>query len=67
MKKFNEQVTEIVEEKSHIFSNDEIYVKLREYYDSMKEKGLIVPMKYTLPPLDTIGRRLFQTQSTVEK
>jgi hypothetical protein len=31
---------------------------LKDFYDRMKEAGIAKKPEYTLPPLDTIGRRL---------
>ena len=31
-------------------------VRLKEFYDRMKERGLIRKNEYSIPPLDTVGK-----------
>jgi hypothetical protein len=66
MKSIDNQIAEVIEKKSQSLSEDEVYLKLRDYYLSMKEKGLITPLKYSIPPLDTIGRRMYQYRQNVK-
>lgn len=41
-------------EKTPSFQN------LREFYEAMKKEGLVIKQEYTLPPVDTIGRSLYE-------
>lgn len=34
---------------------------LREFYETMKREGLVIKQEYTLPPVDTVGRSLYET------
>jgi hypothetical protein len=43
-------------EKTHDFQN------LREFYEAMKKEGLVLKQEYTLPPVDTIGRSLYEVR-----
>lgn len=36
------------------------FVKLRDFYKKMQESGIAKKRSYSLPPLDTIGRRFRQ-------
>ena len=40
--------------------NKDNYRKFNNYYNEMKSKGLVKPDCYNFPPIDTIGRRIFQ-------
>lgn len=37
------------------------FVKLQDFYKEMKQAGIAQKQEYSLPPLDTVGRRLRQT------
>lgn len=37
------------------------FQSLRDFYETMKREGLVIKQEYTLPPVDTIGRSLYQT------
>ena len=41
------------------FTNDAKFVELLEFYKQMKDSGIAVKQEYDLPPLDTIGRGLY--------
>lgn len=36
------------------------FQSLRDFYQAMKKEGLVVRQEYSLPPVDTIGRSLYQ-------
>ncbi len=43
------------------FKDNVNYKKLNKYYNDMNSKGLVKPEKYNIPPIDTIGKRIFLT------
>lgn len=40
---------------------------LNEYYEQIKKLGLVKKQQYNLPPLDTVGRRLYELYLVKEK
>jgi len=40
---------------------DESFKRLRDFYQDMLRKGLLVKKEYDLPPIDTIGKTAFDT------
>jgi hypothetical protein len=40
---------------------DPQFQNLREFYEAKKKEGVVVKQEYKLPPLDTIGRNLFES------
>ncbi len=34
--------------------------KLTEYYEQVKKLGIVKKQEYNIPPIDTVGRRLFE-------
>lgn len=44
-------------------ANDAQFVRLREFMLEMQRRGLVIKKEYDLPPLDTIGRTAFRTDS----
>ncbi len=44
-------------------ATDEQFVRLREFMLEMQRRGLVIKKEYDLPPLDTIGRTAFRTDS----
>lgn len=49
---------------SLLFKN---YTEFKEYIEDVKSRNLLIPETYSLPQIDTIGKRLFQNQSKVGK
>ena len=45
-----------------LFKNNDKFNELNEYLNDLKSKGLIKPESYKIPPVDTIGKRFYQTQ-----
>lgn len=41
--------------------------KLNEYYELVKKLGIVKKQEYNIPPIDTIGRRLFEQYVVREK
>lgn len=44
-------------------AGDAQFVRLREFMLEMERRGLVIKKEYDLPPLDTIGRTAFRTDS----
>jgi hypothetical protein len=56
------ELQKIIVEKEPGFSANPDFVKLREFYEEMKRRGLATKQEYSLPPLDTTGQGLYQAQ-----
>lgn len=54
-----QEVKKIVGKKEHL-SNDDKYVKHLKYYKELLRKGIIVKQKYTIPPVDTTGKIIYE-------
>lgn len=42
------------------FKGDKHYLELKEFQEKMEKLGVKTQNSYNLPPLDTIGKRLYQ-------
>ncbi len=62
-----EEVKKEIEEKKETLKNNKEYVRLRDFYIEMQELGVAKKNEYTLPPLDTIGRKLYEVKHSVSK
>jgi len=51
-----DEVRRIAHESLPPFAEDPAFVALRQFYQYMKESGLLLQRQYEFPPLDTIGR-----------
>lgn len=56
------KLEKVLIEKEREFASDPEFVRLREFYEEMKRQGLAKKQEYSLPPLDTVGQRLYQAQ-----
>lgn len=57
-----EKVKEVLAEEKEREKNPN-FQNLRDFYETMKKEGLVVKQEYTLPPVDTIGRSLHQSEA----
>ena len=55
-----DQIRQIVEAEKTRMENDPEFVRLRDFYAEMQKAGIAQKQSYTLPPLDTVGRRIYQ-------
>ncbi len=62
-----EEIQKEIEERKESLKNNEEYVRLRDFYTEMQELGIVKKAEYDLPPLDTIGRRLYEVKHSVPK
>jgi len=62
-----EEVEKEISERNESLENDKDYVRLRDFYVEMQELGVAKKPQYDLPPLDTIGRRLYEVRHTTSK
>jgi hypothetical protein len=53
-----ENVKRIVEQNEEAMKGSREYRELSVFYAKMKELGLVRKQEYTIPPLDTTGRRV---------
>lgn len=54
-----EEVNKVLAEEKEREKNPN-FQQLRDFYETMKNDGLVIKQGYTLPPVDTIGRSLFE-------
>ena len=54
-----EKVREVLAEEKEREKNLN-FQSLRDFYETMKKEGLLIKQEYKLPPVDTIGRSLYQ-------
>ncbi len=59
METISERVEKMTKNQLDKFSKDSKYNELKDYYTEMKSKGFVTPKTYNIPPLDTIGKRLY--------
>ncbi|MFV0593170.1 MAG: hypothetical protein ACK5M7_17490 [Draconibacterium sp.] len=62
MTTISEKIIQTTEDQLDKFTKDEKYIELRNYLFEMKKKGLVSPNTYTIPPLDTVGERLYHSK-----
>lgn len=62
-----DEVKKEIEEKKEALKDNKEYVRLRDFYIEMQELGVAKKMEYDLPPLDTIGRNLYEMKNCVYK
>jgi hypothetical protein len=55
-----EKVKTTLAEKITDISKDKEFIKLRDFYEEKQREGIAQKQPYSLPPLDTVGRRLRQ-------
>ena len=62
-----EEIQKEIEEKKESLKDNKEYASLRDFYVEMQELGVAKKPEYDLPPLDTIGRRLYEVKHSVSK
>ena len=62
-----DEVQKEIEEKKESLRDNKEYVRLRDFYTEMQELGVAKKNEYNLPPLDTIGRKLYEVKHSVSK
>jgi hypothetical protein len=58
--KIEERIQEAITKTETSLNSNPEFVKLRDFYLEMQEAGIAQKQEYTLPPLDTSGRRLHE-------
>ena len=61
-----ERVNREVSDNLTVRNTDQEFIKFSEFYAQAKQLGIVVKQEYTIPPLDTIGLRLYQTIERVK-
>lgn len=56
------EIQKVIAEKERDFGANPEFVKLRQFYQDMRQQGLATKREYSLPPLDTIGQGLFRAE-----
>jgi hypothetical protein len=62
MEAIADKLENVIQEKIIVYSKDLKYNELKEYLLEMKSNGFVQPKLYDLPPLDTVGKRLYQSK-----
>lgn len=61
-----ENVTETVKKNEEAMEQKGNYARLNAFYTKMKELGILQKQEYTIPPLDTTGRRVQELMCQTE-
>ncbi|MFC0875009.1 hypothetical protein ACE01N_00355 [Saccharicrinis sp. FJH2] len=61
MGEISDKIKEVSEEQKLKFEDDSKYKEFKQFFDEMKDKGLLNPKQYSIPPLDTVGKRLYNS------
>lgn len=61
-----EEVQKVLEDGRSAMERDQSFVELQDFYHEMLELGIASRQKYDLPPLDTVGRHLYEMQHRAE-
>ena len=56
------RLTDVLKTKRHSPEDEAAFIRLRDFYAEKREKGVAKRSEYTLPQLDTVGRRVYQAQ-----
>ena len=62
-----ERVQDTLESRGQELLYDEDFQKLSEFYIQMQKAGIARKQAYSLPPTDTIGRRLHEVTSNLSR
>ena len=54
-----EKLKQVLTEEEKERTGNPNFQKLRDFYETMKREGIAINQGYKLPPIDTIGRRLY--------
>ena len=61
---------ELIEKVKKVLCEEEVertdnpnFQKLSAFYETMKKEGIAINQGYKLPPIDTIGRRLYENSA----
>ena len=54
-----EKVKQVLTEEEEERRRNPNFQNLRDFYETMKKEGIAINQGYRLPPIDTIGRRLY--------
>lgn len=62
-----EEIQKEIEAKKEALEKNKEYVRLRDFYDEMERLGVAKKSEYDLPPIDTIGRNLYEMKHCITK
>ncbi len=62
MKKIADRIQEEMAKCQSIFGKDKGFQELQKFYEEMRKNGIAKKQEYNIPPLDTIGHRLYCTK-----
>ena len=56
-----DRIEQETRKKKEEFEKEPEFQSLRDFYSEMQSLGIAKKPEYSMPPLDTIGRRLYET------
>lgn len=62
-----EEIQKELVEKKELLEKSKGFKELQEFYTEMQELGVAKKPQYDLPPIDTIGRHLYEVRHTANK
>ena len=62
MATIEKQIEQTLEKEGKKRGNDADFSRKRHYLNGIKESGLLFPKKYVISPLDTVGKRRYQSK-----
>ena len=63
----SDKIDEVLNNNKDLVNSSSEYARLKDYYERMKNEGFIAQQEYNLPPLDTVGRRFYESASLYKK
>ncbi|MFN3998786.1 hypothetical protein [Algoriphagus sp.] len=60
METLAEKIQKESEKMETVLKDDTHFKELKDFYEKIRKLGLNSPIGYSIPPLDTIGKRLYQ-------
>lgn len=60
METLAEKIQKESEKMEIVLKGDTHFRELKDFYEKIQKLGLNSPIGYSIPPLDTIGKRLYQ-------
>jgi hypothetical protein len=55
------ELTKTIEDMKSSYESQKDFVELRNFYEEMNQKGLVVKKEYDMPLLDTVGRTIYRS------
>lgn len=63
MSKIEKEINKAIKVQEKKYDNDNDYKEMKIFWHNVIQSGLVKKTEYTLPPLDTIGKSVFELLS----